>query len=247
MIDSFQSWRCAVWFSNSGSFVIGAENVPVSHPALVQAVWSEALRVFGPSHILVVSNSAGTRDDPAQLQAESVSHHLRVPVLLHAALKPSYACTTAALSALPGLAPHELIVVGDRIFTDVVLAHRLTHPRTLMARIAARLGLAPAQPRSSPGDAGVGSGAGVGRSGESTRVPLAVWTTGVWTRESMAMRRAEAWLVHFLERWVQGTREQRDILEERFVRRTLDSGNSAEKPEARAWFSWVKGALPKQG
>ena len=116
-----------------------------------------------------------------------------------------------------------------------------------MARIATRLGLAPALPGSSSDDAGVGSGAGVGGSDESMRAPLAVWTTGVWTRESTAMRWAEARLVHLLGRWVQGARERRDILEDRFVRRTLDSGNSAEKQEARAWFSWVKGALPKQG
>lgn len=238
MTGSFQNWRY-VSISNNSSLL--APRIP----ALVQAAWSEALRVFGPSNILVVSNSAGTRGDPAQLQAESVSHHLRVPVLLHAALKPSYTCATAALSALPGLAPHELVVVGDRIFTDVVLAHRLAHPRTLMARIAARLGLAPPLPGSGSGDAGVGSGASVRTGGESTRAPLAVWTTGVWTRESMAMRRAEGWLVHLLERWVQGPREQRVTLEERFVRRTLDSGSSAEKPEARAWFSWVKSALPK--
>ncbi len=217
----------------------------ISHPALVQAAWSEALRVFGPSHILVVSNSAGTRDDAAQLQAESVSYHLRAPVLLHASLKPSYSCTAAALSALPDLAPHELIVVGDRIFTDVVLAHRLGHPRTLMARIAARLGLAPAQSGLSSGGAEARSSASVG--GEFTRAPLAVWTTGVWMRESMAMRRAETWLVHFVERWVQGARERRYALEERFVKRALDSGNRPDKPAGRAWFSWVKGAPPKLG
>lgn len=221
------------------------KNLPILHPAHVQAAWSEALRVFGPSRILVVSNSAGTRDDAAQLQAESVSYHLRVPVLLHAALKPSYACTAASLSALPGLAPHELIVVGDRIFTDVVLAHRLAHPRTFMARIAARLRPAPAQADSSLSDEGAGSSASVGGGSEHARAPLAVWTTGVWMRESMGMRRAEGWLVHVIERWVQGTRERRVTLEERFVKRGLE--NSAEKPAARAWFSWVKGASPKLG
>ena len=220
--------------------------MPVSHPALVQAAWSEVVRVFGPSNVLVVSNSAGTRDDAAQLQAESVSYHLGAPVLLHASLKPSYSCTTATLSALPGVAPHELIVVGDRIFTDVVLAHRLAHPRALTARIAARLRQVPAQPGSSSGNAGAGSGASIGGGG-STRVPLAVWTTGVWMRESMVMRWAETWLVHLVERWVQGAHERRDALEERFVKRVLDSADRAEKPVGRAWFSWVKGALPKLG
>jgi len=210
------------------------------YPALDQGAWSQALRVFGPSHVLVVSNSAGTRDDAAQLQAESVSHHLRVPVLLHASLKPSYSCTAAIFSALPDLAPHQLVVVGDRIFTDVALAHRLAHPRTILARIAARLGLAPAQPGSSSGGADGGSSASVGG-------PLAVWTTGVWMRESMAMRQAETWLVHLVERWVQGARERRDALEERFVKRALDGENRPEKADGRAWFSWVKVALPKLG
>ena len=205
------------------------------------------MRVFGPSHVLVVSNSAGTRDDPAQLQAESVSYHLRAPVLLHASLKPSYSCTAAALSALPGVAPHELIVIGDRIFTDVVLAHRLAHPRTLTARIAARLRLAPAQPGSSLDGVDSGLSASVGGGVESTRAPLAVWTTGVWMRESMAMRWAEKWLVHLVERWVQGARERRDALEERFVKRVLDSGDNVEESTRRAWFSWVKDALPKLG
>ena len=43
-----------------------------------------------------------------------------------------------ALSTLPDLTPHEIVVVGDRMFTDVVLAH----PRMFWARIAARLGIA---------------------------------------------------------------------------------------------------------
>jgi len=240
---SSQNLRYAVGLSNNFFFSLSAQGEHVSHLALVQTAWSEALHVFGPSHVLVVSNSAGTRDDAAQLQAESVSYHLRAPVLLHVSLKPSYSCTAAALSALPGLAPHELIVVGDRIFTDVVLAHRLAHPRTLMARITVRLGFAPAR----PGSGSVGAGAGSSGSVGFTRAPLAVWTTGVWMRESMAMRWAETWLVHLVERWMQGARERRDALEERFVKRVLDSESSAEKPAGRAWFSWVKGTLPKLG
>jgi phosphatidylglycerophosphatase GEP4 len=95
--------------------------------------------------------------------------------------------------------------------------------------------------------AGARPGASVGEGGEPTRAPLAVWTTGVWMRESMAMRWAEKWLVHLVERWVQGARGRRDALEERFVKRVLDSGDHAEKSEGRAWFSWVKGVLPKLG
>jgi hypothetical protein len=66
-------------------------------------------------------------------------------------------------------------------------------------------------------------------------------------RESMAMRWAEKWLVHLIERWVQGARERRDALEERFVVRVLDSGDNVERSTRRAWFSWVKDGLPKLG
>ncbi|KAF8268893.1 mitochondrial PGP phosphatase-domain-containing protein [Lactarius quietus] len=197
----------------------------------LEAAWSTALRVFGPSRVLIVSNSAGTRDDPAQLQAESVAHHLRAPVLLHAALKPSYACATAALSALPDLAPHEIVVVGDRVFTDVVLAHRLAHPRTPWTRFIARLARVSQRLGSAPSlDPGVTGSA-----------PLGVWTTGVWQRESMALRWAESRLVHFVEWWIEGARQRRDSLEDRFVRSTLehDKGTEIEKP-VRGWFSWVR-------
>jgi phosphatidylglycerophosphatase GEP4 len=65
----------------------------------------------------------------------------------------------------------DLIVVGDRIFTDVVLANRM-------------------RPRSS-----------VPTSESSTLGPLAIWTTHVWEKESMLMRWAEGRLVRAVEAW----------------------------------------------
>ena len=194
-----------------------------------------------------MSNSAGTRDDPAQLQAESVAHHLRSPVLLHAALKPSYSCASAALSALPDLAPHEIIVVGDRVFTDVVLAHRLAHPPTLWARIAARLGIPYQRSWSAPAQPDTVSGVSNADSGGEERTPLAVWTTGVWERESMVMRWAEARLVRLIEQYLDGVRERRKALEERFsARRVMDREKEVDK-RARGWFSWVRRTLPRSG
>lgn len=118
---------------------------------------------------MIVSNSAGTRLDPGEIQAESVSHHLGVPVLRHASLKPSYSCIGAIrkyFASLPTpVKDEELIVVGDRIFTDVVLANRLARRKsplkpddTLDEKTASQVG------------------------------PLAIWTTGVWEKESMTMR-----------------------------------------------------------
>ena len=102
-----------------------------------------------------------------------------------------------------------------------------------------------------PEDAGSRTSAGidVGRELPHTRAaaPLAVWTTGVWVRESMAMRCAEAWLMRLVERWVKGSRERRDALEGRFVRRALDGGPQGAEKAGRRWFDWVKAALPKLG
>ena len=80
---------------------------------------------------------------PSYGQAESLTHHLCAPVLRHASFKPSYKCIKgirayfASLTATPkvigeapvGIQDSELIVVGDRVLTDVVLANRM-HARS---------------------------------------------------------------------------------------------------------------------
>ncbi|KAG9316267.1 mitochondrial PGP phosphatase-domain-containing protein [Chiua virens] len=120
-------------------------------------------------HGCLVSNSAGTKHDAGQVQAESVSYHLSVPVLRHNAPKPAYACIGSIRAYFSTLKvpvkDEELVVVGDRIFTDVVIANRM-HRR---------------------------SGGG----------PLAVWTTGVWQRESMVMRWFEKQVVEMVARWTE--------------------------------------------
>lgn len=101
-------------------------------PAL-QRSWSECKAVFGSDHILIVSNSAGTCSDPGALAAENVSSQLGVPVLCHASKKPSRRCAQqvvdyfrelAQRGAHPDAVPH-VLVIGDRLTTDVVLASRI--------------------------------------------------------------------------------------------------------------------------
>ncbi|GAA6041793.1 hypothetical protein JCM8097_007163 [Rhodosporidiobolus ruineniae] len=156
----------------------------------LQASWDSLLDVFGPSNVLVVSNSAGTlAKDPLLLQAESVSRNLGVPVLVHRSPKPGYPCVrqvaahfllprsssptpvqlsleasspssdasapigpTTPASALRGQVvfsplarqralsrpattlsssvsssrPPRLLVIGDRLATDMILSHRLS-------------------------------------------------------------------------------------------------------------------------
>ena len=87
---------------------------------------------------------------------------------------------------------NELAIVGDRVFTDVILANRLRWrclPRT----------------DSSPN----GDGRSVTESndtkekvvGGDARLPLAILTTGLWKRESLTIRWVEKGMVRLVERW----------------------------------------------
>ncbi|KAL0955749.1 hypothetical protein HGRIS_001964 [Hohenbuehelia grisea] len=138
--------------------------------------WRQCRRTFGAGNVLIVSNSAGTHLDAGEIQAESVTHHLGVPVLRHPSMKPAYSCIKLIrnyFATLPKpIKDDELIVVGDRIFTDVIMANRM---------------------RTSHVDG-----------------PLAVWTTGVWHKESMLMRWMEKGLVSLVAKYSerqQSTRE----------------------------------------
>ena len=64
-------------------------------------------------------------------QAESISHYLQVPVLRHNTPKPGYSCIQGVrdyFASLPTpVKDGELVVIGDRIFTDVVMANRMKY------------------------------------------------------------------------------------------------------------------------
>jgi len=168
----------------------------------LQDSWDECREVFGEKNVLIVSNSAGSQLDSGGIQAESVSRHLRVPVLRHASPKPAYSCIKdiqtyfASLHSSPSYfgirketteamtndvqsesgppRDSELIVVGDRIFTDVVLANRM------QARFTSKS-------HSLAADPGPGT--------------LAIWTTHVWQKEAMFLRWAERKVVRVVEWW----------------------------------------------
>jgi phosphatidylglycerophosphatase GEP4 len=129
-----------------------------------------------------------------------VKRKLHAPVLFHNTPKPGYACIASIRRYFSSLQhpvqAEQLIIVGDRVFTDVVLANRLraldrgsglVHMccRTVFER-----------------------GGTVGREkDEASRQrseesgPLAIWTTGVWQREAMVMRWCEKRLVAAVRRW----------------------------------------------
>ncbi|KDQ20145.1 hypothetical protein BOTBODRAFT_170157 [Botryobasidium botryosum FD-172 SS1] len=106
-------------------------------PELREA-WRECKQVFGDGNVVIVSNSAGTAIDAAGIQAESLSHHLGVPVLFHdvgkpgciptikryfASLPPS--STSSDAYAVSHVQMSELVVVGDRLLTDVLMANHM--------------------------------------------------------------------------------------------------------------------------
>ncbi|KZO93893.1 hypothetical protein CALVIDRAFT_566122 [Calocera viscosa TUFC12733] len=113
-------------------------------PSLTDA-WADCRKAFGPDRILIVSNSAGTSKDASFLQAEALTRNLGAPVLLHEAPKPWVVKSILHyFAALPSLssasvspeskteatqsrkpAPPRLVVIGDRISTDIVLGSRL--------------------------------------------------------------------------------------------------------------------------
>ncbi|CAI2167443.1 20398_t:CDS:10 [Funneliformis geosporum] len=83
--------------------------------------WKEGKEVFGNENIAVVSNSAGTGDDPGFIQAEAVEKNLGVYVLRHKLKKPS--CGHELISHFAAHNPHTIAVIGDRMFTDVLFGN----------------------------------------------------------------------------------------------------------------------------
>ena len=148
-------------------------------------------------------------------KAESVTHHLGVPVLRHRSLKPSYSCIATIRkyfsSLRDPLRDYELIIVGDRILTDVVLANRM-HRQSQPQPISTASRTTPSEEAELP---------------KSRQGPLAIWTTGVWERESMIMRWWETRLVGVIDRW---TFAKKDLVQEtnNFVRK--DTENSTQAP-----------------
>ncbi|KAL8812203.1 MAG: hypothetical protein Q9200_001208 [Gallowayella weberi] len=89
---------------------------------------SSLFRTYPPPHLLIVSNSAGsTTSDPHNTQASLLASTTSIPVLKHSTKKPG--CGTQILNHFlhaPGsrvTSADQIAVVGDRLFTDVMLAN----------------------------------------------------------------------------------------------------------------------------
>ena len=136
------------------------------------------------------------------LQAESVSYHLQAPVLRHKTFKPAYSCISAIRTYFSSISSairdEELVIVGDRIFTDVVMANRMRKSCESSSKGILGTTLSCAFEKSGT----------VATEKETSHIndfhpagPLAIWTTGVWEKESTVMRWFERSLVKAVERW----------------------------------------------
>lgn len=147
------------------------------------------------------------------LQAESVSYHLGVPVLFHSSMKPSYSCIRAIrtyFSSLPRPVPDSaLVIVGDRIFTDVVLANRMRKYR--QRNLKAPLGL----------EDSVEKAEKAAMISSKTRGPLSIWTTRLWKREATVIRFLERKLSEAVKRWTESNEDLSEAERRQHVRDTI--------------------------
>lgn len=93
-------------------------------------VWPEYEKRFNELksqyHVLVVSNSAGTNDDVNHAQAKVLESRIGVDVLRHSTKKPG--CYGEILEYFKGKdvkGPENIAVIGDRLFTDVLMANTM--------------------------------------------------------------------------------------------------------------------------
>ncbi|OAG02041.1 HAD-superfamily phosphatase [Paraphaeosphaeria sporulosa] len=89
--------------------------------------FQELRRAYPGSKLLIVSNTAGTDSDKNQAEAALLEKNTGVKVLRHSTKKPG--CKEEVLSYFQQhpdagvTSPSQIAVVGDRLFTDVMMAN----------------------------------------------------------------------------------------------------------------------------
>ena len=158
-----------------------------------------------------------------------MTYHLSAPVLRHKVFKPSYSCISSIrnyFASLPKpVTDDELIVVGDRIFTDIVLANRMSRRRV--------------SPSSNPVEEkekmreGSSEDGATSKSAPSRSGPLSVWTCGVWQREAMTMRYLEKSLLRGIQSYVVADNGLGHMNASQFVRKLPPPA-----PQPESWKRW---------
>ncbi len=100
----------------------------------IETKFREFQEVFG-DRVVIVSNSAGTRDDKDFRDAQLIEDVLGIKVLRHIWKKPA---GILPVKEYFGCEPTKLAMFGDRIFTDVVFGNRygmLTFHTTMLTDV----------------------------------------------------------------------------------------------------------------
>jgi phosphatidylglycerophosphatase GEP4 len=77
--------------------------------------------VFGREQVAIMSNSAGTKDDPEYKDAIEIEQALGIPVIRHDEKKPGGLAEVLAHFNLDH--PSQICMVGDRLLTDIVFGN----------------------------------------------------------------------------------------------------------------------------
>lgn len=105
----------------------------VVHP-INEAVFQGMIKHYSARNVLIVSNSSGfAASDPHDIKAQALEKATNVRVLRHTLRKPG--CGEAVLSYFKDTidSPSQIAVVGDRLWTDVLLASNM-HSRSIWIR-----------------------------------------------------------------------------------------------------------------
>ena len=81
-----------------------------------------ALDAFGPDNVAILSNSAGTNDDPGFVDGRAIEEALGIAVIRHGEKKPGG--LAEVLRHFPDVDdPAQLCMAGDRLLTDIVFGN----------------------------------------------------------------------------------------------------------------------------
>ncbi|TKA71951.1 hypothetical protein B0A55_05381 [Friedmanniomyces simplex] len=116
----------AVVLDKDNCFAVPKHNTV--YPAY-SAKFDELRKAYPGSRLLIVSNSAGTGSDKGYLEADVLERNTGVTVLRHTTKKPG--CHAEIMSHFRNAPdtsvtePSQVAIVGDRLFTDVLMANMM--------------------------------------------------------------------------------------------------------------------------
>eukprot|EP00547_Thalassionema_nitzschioides_P005947 CAMPEP_0194203916 /NCGR_PEP_ID=MMETSP0156-20130528/3566_1 /TAXON_ID=33649 /ORGANISM="Thalassionema nitzschioides, Strain L26-B" /LENGTH=193 /DNA_ID=CAMNT_0038929777 /DNA_START=95 /DNA_END=673 /DNA_ORIENTATION=- len=116
--SSLKNYVDAIVFDKDNTLTAPYEN-QIHHDA--SAGLQSAIEIFGEDRVAILSNSAGTLDDPEYADAIEIERTLGIKVIRHNEKKPGG--LDAVLSHFEMTDPCRICVVGDRLLTDIVFGN----------------------------------------------------------------------------------------------------------------------------